>query len=78
MKYNGTNPNSSGNWVWRGNAAPPIFPNLGAPGDARASVYLTKIWTIANYANSSSWGGRPWLKTTNIEMQPTIWPDGGT
>jgi hypothetical protein len=63
--------------AWRGNAAPPIYPNTGAPGDARISYYLNLPWTVANYDTNSSWGGRLWLKGVPIEMQPSQWPDGG-
>ena len=80
MKYNGP-PNKpiTSKWEWRGNAAPPIYPSLGTPGDARISFYLNRSWTAANYEDNSSWGGRLWLKgiTPVVEMQPSTWPDGG-
>lgn len=79
MKYNGANPNASTNWVWRGNAAPPIYANVGAPGDPRISFYLNRSWTDANYEDNSSWGGRLelWKAPLTPQLQPSVWPDSG-
>ncbi len=76
MRYN-SNPNSSSNWVWRGNAAPPLYPSIGAPGDPRISYYLDRSWTVANYANNSSWGGRLILTAVPAQLKPSDWPDDG-
>ncbi len=82
MKYNGANPNASTKWEWRGNAAPPIYTTVGTssggtPGDPRISFYLNRSWTDANYEDNSSWGGRLKLWKAGVELQPSIWPDGG-
>jgi hypothetical protein len=77
MHYNPSE--GSSNATWRGNTAPPIFPATGGSGDARASYYGQKPWTVAAYSTNSSWGGRPILNGTNpkVQIQPTTWPDGG-
>lgn len=75
MKYNAGG--STGNWVWRGNAAPPIYPTDGTPGDPRISFYLNRSWTDANYEDNSCWGGRLILTTVGAKLQPSIWPDSG-
>lgn len=77
MRYN---PNSNAtNAVWRGNAAPPIYPATGAVGDPRISFYGNRAWTVAAYDTGSTWGGRLQLgrPTVFAEVQPTTWVDGG-
>lgn len=77
MRYNNTK--AFGKSVWKGNAAPPIYPAVGTPGDPRISYYLDRVWTSGNYDTNSSWGGRLWLKgvTPVVQVQPSTWPDGG-
>ncbi len=75
MRYN-PNRNAT-NAVWRGSAAPPIYPAVGTPGDPRISYYLGHVWTDANYSANSSWGGRLILTGVPQEMRPSTWPDGG-
>ena len=77
MRYN-PNRNAT-NAVWRGNAAPPIYPATGGLGDPRISYYGNRTWTPADYAQNSAWGGRLQLgrPTVFAEILPSTWPDGG-
>lgn len=77
MRYNATK--AFGKSVWKGNAAPPIYPTTGTPGDPRISYYLAQAWTSGNYDTNSSWGGRLWLPGVSpvVQIQPSTWPDGG-
>ena len=77
MRYN-PNRNAT-NAVWRGNAAPPIYPATGGVGDPRISYYVNRTWTPADYTVNSCWGGRLQLgrPTVFAEVMPSTWPDGG-
>jgi len=77
MRYN-QNRNAT-NAVWRGNAAPPIYPATGGVGDPRLSFYGNRAWTVAAYDTGSAWGGRLQLgrPTVFAEVKPATWPDGG-